>query len=228
MRGPQRRVEIGEQVLGILDAGRQAQQVGRAGRARPLRSRRGARSGSRRRRATSPASTARPAAAVAIAAASPPRTRIDSMPPKPPAICRAAMSWPGWVSQARDRAPRAPAGWPAKRCGEVSAVADAARTRRSSVRMPRISRIGLERAEDAAEHLAVALDPLQNSSRPRRRQRAGDHVGMAVELLCRRMHDDVGAERQRPGEDRRRDCRNRPRAGRPAAWAIVGQRRRCR
>src|ERR1700733_13383720 len=34
-------------------------------------------------------------AAVAIAAASPPRTRIESMPPNPPRICRFARSCPG-------------------------------------------------------------------------------------------------------------------------------------
>ena len=38
----------------------------------------------------------------------------------------------------------------------------------------------------------------------REAQRAGDHVGMAVEILGRRMHDDIGAERDRPGEHRRR------------------------
>ena len=32
---------------------------------------------------------------LAIAAASPPRTRIDSMPPNPPRIWRLASSWPG-------------------------------------------------------------------------------------------------------------------------------------
>ena len=35
-------------------------------------------------------------AAAAMAAASPPRSRIDSIPPNPPCICRAAMAWPGW------------------------------------------------------------------------------------------------------------------------------------
>ena len=35
-------------------------------------------------------------------------------------------------------------------------------------------------------------------------KRAGDDVGMAVEIFGRRMHDDVGAERERTREDRRR------------------------
>ncbi|CAN5818297.1 hypothetical protein BH11PSE3_BH11PSE3_37830 [soil metagenome] len=66
---------------------------------------------------------------------------------------------------------------------------------------------GIERAQHGADlrpHLADAL--------PQRvllggRQRAGHHVGMAVEILGAGMHHEVGAERQRPREDRRRDGR---------------------
>ncbi len=49
----------------------------------------------------------------------------------------------------------------------------------------------------------------------RGRERAGDHVGMAVEIFRGRVHHDVGAERERPGEHRRRHRRvdGEPRAG---------------
>ena len=72
----------------------------RAGRASSApRSRRDVRSAIRRRRARSPASTRRTRAAAAIAASAPPRTRIDSMPPNPPFICRRATSWPGMMRE---------------------------------------------------------------------------------------------------------------------------------
>ena len=35
------------------------------------------------------------AASTALACSTPPATRIDSMPPKPPVIWRAAIAWPG-------------------------------------------------------------------------------------------------------------------------------------
>ena len=38
-------------------------------------------------------------AAVAMAATSPPFTRTDSMPPKPPRIWRAAVAWPGCAAR---------------------------------------------------------------------------------------------------------------------------------
>ena len=102
----------------------------------------------------------------------------------------------------RDRAlRRRPHGW---RGGpRVRALAAAARTRRSSVRMPRISRKAsngprimpwLARIRARARYLVLT----------REAERAGDDVGMAVEIFGRRMHDDVGAERERPGEHRRR------------------------
>ena len=93
---PARCSQIEEQVRRHLRA-RPKAAAGRRDTACPRpRSRRDARSGSRRRRARSRASRFDPAA-TAIAARSPPLTRIESMPPKPPLICRSATSWPGWV-----------------------------------------------------------------------------------------------------------------------------------
>ena len=52
--------------------------------------------------------------------------------------------------------------------------------------------------------LRIVARPLAKRVVAREAERARDHVGMAVEVFGRRMHDDVGAERERPGEDRRR------------------------
>ena len=50
-------------------------------------------------------------AATATAAASPPRARMDSMPPKPPFIWRRAISWPG-LDGSPGYSTSAPSGWP--------------------------------------------------------------------------------------------------------------------
>ena len=65
----------------------------------------------------------------------------------------------------------------------------------------------LEGSEDRAMLRAHGLDAVPRFARPRRRERARDHVGVTVEILRRGMHHDVGAERDRLSEDRRRDGR---------------------
>ncbi len=102
----QRPVEIGVEVVGILDAD-EIRQQGRTGHGVPApRSRRGARSGSRRRRARSRASTARPRPP-----RPPPRTRRrrpDRQHRAEAALhLRAASAWPGCPA-GRDTAPHAP------------------------------------------------------------------------------------------------------------------------
>ena len=81
----QRLLEIGDQVVDVLDADREPEQVGRCRRAGAL--------GAARcsmRLSTPPSEVARfhsfVFAATAIAACSPPATRIDSIPPNPPGI----------------------------------------------------------------------------------------------------------------------------------------------
>ncbi len=94
MRGAERLFEIADQVGRLLDAGGEPQQVARTGRVGPSTLARCS-----IRLSTPPMEVARfqscTFAAVAMAAASPPFTLMDSMPPKPPVICRAAISWPG-------------------------------------------------------------------------------------------------------------------------------------
>ena len=147
-------------------------------------------------------------------------TRIDSMPPKPPLHLprrdRVAVErrQPGIEHASTIRG----CARSARRCAAPSA--QAARTRRNSVRMPRSSSHASNepsmRAELRAQRLARAA---QNSSSRAVDQRAGEHVGMAVEVLGRRVHHEVGAERERPREHRRRRRSNRPRAARRRACA---------
>ena len=231
MRRLDRLLEVGDQVVDVLDA-RPTAAAGRAAPAcrRPRRWR-GARSGSRRRRARSRASTAGCAPPRAIAAASPPATRIDSMPPKPPCICRAATAWP-WldgspgiehlgdermpVEVLGDRA--APRRSPPARAGTACACRAAAATPRTSRACRRLRRAPCARAASASSSARVI-------------ERAGDDVGVAVEILGRRVHHDVGAERERPGQHRRRDGRvdrdaarrRRARASAVAAMSVTVQ-----
>jgi hypothetical protein len=64
--------------------------------------------------------------------------------------------------------------------------------------------ISLEAAEDGAAAAARRAKPLPERVLARRRQAAGDHVAVAVQVFRRRMHDEIGFERQWTGQDRRR------------------------
>ena len=68
--------------------------------------------------------------------------------------------------------------------------------------------------------MPIVCARIAKSVAAREAKRSRDHVGMTVEIFGRRMHHDVGAQRDRLGEDRRRAGRSRPRAPRPP-------RRRC-
>ena len=76
----------------------------------------------------------------------------------------------------------------------------------------------LERMQDQSVRLADGRARAAQRVVARKAERARDDVGMPVEIFGRRMHDDVGAERERPGEDRRRAGRV-DRESAPAAWA---------
>ena len=64
-----------------------------------------------------------------------------------------------------------------------------------------------DRSEHGAAGAADVADALPQVVVGRGREHAGDHVGMAVEVLRRGMHDDVRAECQRPRQQRSRDGR---------------------
>ena len=142
-------------------------------------------------------------AAAAIAAAAPPRTRMLSMPPKPPIICRVATACPGWPGRpgySTSETPGCAASASAICCAGAAGPLD-----------PRIKgahaaqqEIGLEAAEDGAPAAARRDEARPECVLARRRQRAGDHVAVPVQVFGRRMHDEIGAEAQRPGQHRRR------------------------
>ncbi len=63
---------------------------------------------------------------------------------------------------------------------------------------------GLERAEQRAGIVAVGPDRRPPLIDLLRDQRAREHVAVAVQVLGRRVHDEIGAERERAGQDRGR------------------------
>ena len=62
----------------------------------------------------------------------------------------------------------------------------------------------LERMQDHSVRLANCPRPRAKGVVPREAKRSRQNVGMAVEIFGRRVHDHVGAERDRPREDGRR------------------------
>ena len=62
----------------------------------------------------------------------------------------------------------------------------------------------VERAADRADGVLQEPD-LLGELRVRRHRDAADHVGVAVQILGRRVHDDVGAELERPLHPRARE-----------------------
>ena len=103
------------------------------------------------------------------------------------------------AARGRDKARPTTAGCPTSRVASVAAVCACRRTRRSSVRMPRINSQASKPDERAAELRAHLANARPQRVAARRGERAGDDVGMAVEIFGRRMHDDVGAERATAG-----------------------------
>ena len=64
---------------------------------------------------------------------------------------------------------------------------------------------GLERAEDGALVVAERADAGPELVLARGHQRAREHVAVAVQVLGGGVHDEVGAQLERPGEQRGRD-----------------------
>src|SRR5215831_11062438 len=77
-------------------------------------------------------------ASTALARSGPPATRIDSIPPNPPPIWRAATAWPG-CEASPGYSTTVKAGCPSKCRAMARALSEARRTRRNTVRIPRCS-----------------------------------------------------------------------------------------
>ena len=157
---------------------------------------RGARPGSPRRRATSRASICSTRAAVSIAADSPAANADRQHAAEAAAHLPPGDFVPGERRQARVQH-LAHFGVIGEMLGDPLRVAacdvDAREQRAHAAReQPR-----LERADHAAELRAQRADALPQRRVLARDQRAGDHVGMPVEILRGRVHDEVGAERER-------------------------------
>ena len=133
----------------------------------------------------------------------------------------------------RDRAPGRPSD--ARTGAAARAMALFAWARRAQMQRAHAAhqQIGLEGPEDGALPLADRDDPVPERVGLRAGERAGDDVGMAVQHLRRRMHDDVGAERRAGGYGSARRWWNRPRAARRphgrsrprAAMSVIGPER---
>ena len=138
------------------------------------------------------------------------------MPPKP-CICRCASACCGWLARPGiDHPARRPCG--ASSHAAIARALSQWRCMRSArVFMPRSARKLSNGPETAPTAFCRKLSRSRSSAFVADHQRAADHVGVAVQVLGRRVHHDVEAELQRALHDRgwRRCCRP-PRAGRAA------------
>ena len=118
------------------------------------------------------------------------------MPPKP-RICLAATSWPGCVGQARVEHLGDTVGCAVQELDHPLGVVavpvhpDAERLE-AAQHQP-----GVERARPPRPSRSGGRRAPRPSSRVAHDQRAADDVGVPAEVLGRRVHDDVGAERER-------------------------------
>ena len=221
----QRLLQVGDQVVDILDADRQPHEVGRhlERRAGDAGVRHPARVLDQRLDPAEGLGEGEQLGPLAdpSAASSPPASRNDTIPPKPD-ICRAATSWPGCVGQPRVEHRDDRRGGRARNSATAAALAQCRSMRTARVRIPRSA---------SQRRTGRRPRPSRSGGRPaarraRRRavdQRAADDVGVAAEVLRGRVHHDVGAEGQRLLQVGRgeRVVDDQQRAG------LVGDRRRC-
>ena len=135
--------------------------------------------------------------ATSATASSSDSTRNETIPPKS-RICRAAISWPGCVGQARVE-DALDGGWPRGTRRPRCAFSQCCRIRTASVFIPRSTSQQSNGPGHRAERLLQEAQPL-GERRVVRRDEAADHVRVAAEVLRRRVDDDVGAELERPLE----------------------------
>ncbi len=115
-----------------------------------------------------------------------------------------ASACPRCVAQARTVHARRPPDDRTSSSATSAAFSSCARMRGASVRRPRSVRIAVERRAGEAEAVRPPRELLVQRC-VLRDHRAADDVAVAVDVLRRRMHDDVGAERERPLQRRRQE-----------------------
>ena len=220
------RLQVGDQVVRLLDADRKAQEVARHRRGRALDA------GAVLDQALDAAQRggALPQSAPARRSRSrPPRRRAPGSTAcrrsRPASAARPGHGRGSWAG--RGRAPRPRAACPAKCSAMRWAAAQLWRTRRYSVRMPRSSSHASKLPRMPPCRARIVFSRAHQASSAAGGQRAGDHVGMAVQVLGRRVHDEVGAQRQGPGQHRggHGGIDREPRAG---PVRDLGRSRRCR
>ena len=151
-----------------------------------------------------------------------PRSVNDTMPPKS-RIWRAATSWPGW-SGSPGHSTRSTAGWPTSASATARGVgAVAVHAHGQRLHAPQ-HQVAVERRR-ARRPTAFCTKPMPSAElvvvggdEP------ADDVGVAAEVLGGRVHDDVGAERERLLQVRRGERVVDDHAGRRGAWATLGHR----
>ena len=136
------------------------------------------------------------------------RTRRASAAPRPRG--RGGTADPG-------RAPRRPADGRRSRSAMRLRRSAALRARAGTACACRAAAATPRTAQDAALLRPHRPDPPPELVVGRASQRAGDHVGVTVQVLGRRVHDEVGAQCQRPRQHRRRHGRV---DGEPGAGAV--------
>ena len=98
---------------------------------------------------------------------------------------------------ARATAPRSTAGWATSASATAAALAQWRSMRTASVFTPRSTRQQSNGAGHRADRVLQEAELARRARRRRRGHEPADDVGVAAEVLGRRVHHDVGAERER-------------------------------
>ena len=189
--------------------------------------------GARSATPTPPSDSARVKTSVRLqtssASSSPPATRKRDHAAEPAHLLLRRRRGPG-ARAGPGRAPGATRGWPTRNSATRSALSQCRSMRTARVFRPRST----SQASNGPGTAPMAfwwkrrrVAPAERRRRVRDDQRAADDVGVAADVLGGRVHDDVGAERERALQVRRREgvVDDEQRAG---LVGDLGERRRCR
>ena len=128
--------------------------------------------------------------------------RSPTIAPKPASAPRPAR---GRGRRQRGCRTRSTAGWSGSRRASSAALAPARSTRRCRVRSPRSASQASNGPAIAPCSVRWRVQPRARASSSRRDRGAEQDVGVPGEVLRHRVHDDVGAELERPLQQRRRE-----------------------